>query len=85
MTHGFINTYGGIIKRIIAQLGAEMIPSNQPALPFEQAGYRQVSSREIASAALGYRYRSLEWLAPILRLFFGGLFSGYTVRVFEPP
>jgi len=47
-----------------------MIPSNQPALPFEQAGYRQVSSREIASAALGYR--SLEWLAPILRLFFGG-------------
>jgi methyltransferase (TIGR00027 family) len=83
MTHGFINTYGGTIKRIIAQLGAEMIPSNQPALPFEQAGYRQVSSREIASAALGYR--SLEWLAPILRLFFGGLFSGYTVRVFEPP
>ena len=83
MTHGFINTYGGTIKRIIAQLGAEMIPSNQPALPFEQAGYRQVSLLEIASAALGYR--SLEWLAPILRLFFGGLFSGYTVRVFEPP
>ena len=83
MTHAFISTYGGTIKRIIAQLGAEMIPGTQPALPFEQVGYRQVSSREIASAAFGYR--SLSWLAPIVRGFFGGLFTGYTVREFEMP
>ena len=83
MTHAFIDTYGGTIKRIIAQLGAEMIPGDQPARPFEQTGYRQVSSREIAGAALAYR--SLGWLAPIVRLLFGGLFEGYTVRVFESP
>jgi len=83
MTRAFLNTYGGTIKRIIAQLGAEMIPGDQPALPFEQVGYRQVSSREIAAAAL--HYRSLDWLAPVMRLLFGGLFAGYTVRVFDRP
>lgn len=83
MTHAFINTYGRTIKRIIAELGAEMIPGEQPALPFEQIGYRQVSSREIASVALGYR--SMGWLVPIVRLLFDGLFTGYTVRVFERP
>lgn len=82
MTRDFIDRYGKTIKRIIRQLGAEMIPGEQPALPFEQAGYRQVSSREIADAAL--RYRSQGWLVPIMRLLFRGLFSGYTVRVFEP-
>ena len=83
MTHTFINTYGATIKRIIAQLGAEMIPGDQPALPFEQVGYRQVSSHEIARAALDYR--SLGWLAPVMRWFLGGLFTGYTVRVFARP
>jgi hypothetical protein len=60
-----------------------MIPGDEPALPFEETGYRQVSSREIAGLAFGYR--SLGWLTPLLRLTFPGLFSGYTVRVFEPP
>jgi methyltransferase (TIGR00027 family) len=83
MTRAFIDTYGRTIKRIIAQLGAEMIPGDRPALPFEQAGYRQISSREIARVALAYR--SLGWLVPTMRLFFGGLFSGYTVRVFGQP
>jgi hypothetical protein len=83
MTRTFITTYGRSIKRIIAQLGAEMIPGDQPALPFEQAGYREVSSCEIAAAAFGYR--SLGWLVPIMRLSFPGLFTGYTVRVFEWP
>jgi methyltransferase (TIGR00027 family) len=83
MTRAFINTYGRTIKLIIAQLGAEMIPGDQPALPFEQVGYRQASSREIARAALDYR--SLSWLVPILRPLFTGLFSGYTVREFEIP
>ncbi len=83
MTRTFINSYGATIKRIIAQLGAEMIPGEEPALPFEQSGYRQVSSRAIAGLAFGYR--SLGWLAPIVRMFFPGLFSGYTVRVFAPP
>jgi hypothetical protein len=82
ITHAFINTYGAPVKRIIAQLGAEMIPGEQPALAFEQTGYRQISSREIAGLAFGYR--SLSWLCPIMRLFFRGLFTGYTVGVFEP-
>jgi methyltransferase (TIGR00027 family) len=82
MTHAFINTYGATVRRIIAQLGAEMIPGEQPALAFEQTGYRQISSREIAGLAFGYR--SLSWLSPIMRLFFHGLFTGYTVGVFEP-
>jgi methyltransferase (TIGR00027 family) len=83
MTRTFINTYGASIKRIIAELGAEMIPGDQPALPFEQVGYRQVCSHEIVRAA--FDYRSLGWLAPIMRVLLGGLFAGYTVRVFESP
>jgi methyltransferase (TIGR00027 family) len=82
MTRAFINTYGHTIKEIIRQLGAEMIPSEQPALPFEQAGYLQISSREIAG--LGLRYRSMGWLVPVLRLFMNRLFTGYTVREFRP-
>jgi len=82
MTRDFLNRYGGSIQRIIAQLGARMIPLEQPALPFEQAGYRQISSCEIARAALGYR--SLGWLVPIARRLVPGVFSGYTVGVFEP-
>jgi len=56
-----------------------VIPSNQPALPFEQAGYRQVSSREIASAALGYRSVEVARANPasVLR----GALQRYTVRV----
>jgi methyltransferase (TIGR00027 family) len=81
MTRRFIDTYGRTVKRIIAQLGAEMIPGDQPALPFSQCGYRQVSSQEIAR--LAFHYQSLGWLVPALRGFFPGLFSGYTVRIFE--
>jgi methyltransferase (TIGR00027 family) len=83
MTRAFIDRYGCTIKRIIAELGAEMIPGDQPTLPLAQAGYRELSSREIAGLAL--QYRSLSWLAPLMRLFLGGLFSGYTVSVFAPP
>ena len=83
MTRRFIETYGRNVKRIIAQMGAQMIPGDQPALPFEACGYRQISSQQIAS--LAFTYQSLSWLAPILRGLFPGLFSGYTVRVFESP
>ncbi len=82
MTRRFIDTYGSTVKRIIAQLGADMIPGDEPALPFEQSGYREVSSEQIARLALCYQ--SLGWLVPPLRLLFAGLFRGYTVRVFEP-
>jgi len=81
MTRRFIETYGKTVKRIIAELGADMIPGDQPALPFSECGYRQVSSQEIARAAFAYHSRG--WLIPPLRLFFRGLFTGYTVRVFE--
>ncbi len=82
MTRRFINTYGAAVKRIIAQLGAAMIPGDEPDRPFLECGYRQVSSQEIARLAFGYQ--SLGWLAPGMRLMFPGLFTGYTVRVFEP-
>jgi len=82
MTHTFINTYGATIKRIIAELGAEMIPGEDPALPFAQSGYRTVATRAIA--ALAFEYRSLGWLVPLVRCLFPGLFAGYTVRVFAP-
>jgi methyltransferase (TIGR00027 family) len=82
MTRRFIEKYGSNVKRIIAQLGAQMIPGDQPALPFEACGYRQISSQEIAR--LAFAYQSLGWLVPLVRALFPGLFTGYTVRVFEP-
>lgn len=82
MTRQFIDTYGRKVKQIIGQLGAEMIPVDEPARPFEEANYEQVSAAQIADLTL--RYRALEWLSPLVRLLVPRLFSGYTVRVFEP-
>lgn len=82
MTQRFINTYGRAVKNIIGQLGARMIPGDQPAQPFERAGYRETYSIEIA--ALTFRYRGLGWLVAPLRLVFPGLFTGYAIRVFAP-
>jgi methyltransferase (TIGR00027 family) len=81
MTSHFINRYGRSIKRIIAQMGAQMIPSDAPALPFEQAGYREQSSAAIIG--LAFTYRSLRALNPLLRLILRGGYAGYTVRVFQ--
>ena len=60
MTRRFINTYGAAIKRIIAQLGAQMIPATS-RVAVRERGYPQLSSREIAG--LAFDYRSLGWLA----------------------
>jgi methyltransferase (TIGR00027 family) len=81
MTADFINSYGRNIKRIIASMGAQMIPPDTPALPFQQAGYREVSSESIVGMA--FRYRSIGLVNPLLRLVFPGLYSGYTLRVFD--
>jgi len=82
MTHDFIERYGRNIKRIIAQLGAQMIPGEAPELPFEQSGYAEVSSRSIIGLSLAYR--RLSALNPLLRLLLPGAYSGYTVRVYQP-
>ena len=82
MSRAFIARYGRTIRRIIAELGAEMIPGEAPELPFELAAFRQLSSAEIV--ALAFQYQGRGWLVPALRLLFPGLFRGYTVRVFEP-
>ncbi len=81
MTHGFIERYGRNIKRIIAQLGAQMIPGDSPSLPFDQLGYRELSSASIIG--LSFKYRSLGALNPILRFVLPGAYAGYTVRVYE--
>lgn len=81
MTRRFIDFYGRTIKRIIAELGAQMIPGELPWQPFEAAGYRQVSSAAVAG--LAFRYMGLGPLSTVWRLFMPGLFSGYTVRVFD--
>jgi methyltransferase (TIGR00027 family) len=83
MTSRFVNSYGRNIKRIIASLGAHMIPPEDPALPFRQAGYRELSSEPIVGLAL--RYRSHNALSFILRLVLPGLYSGYTMRVYQQP
>ena len=81
MTARFVNSYGRNIKRIIASLGAHMIPPEAPALPFQQAGYRELSAEPIVGLAL--RYRSQNVLSWLLRLVLPGLYSGYTMRVFQ--
>jgi methyltransferase (TIGR00027 family) len=82
MSRTFINRYGASIKHIIEQLGAQMIPGDAPALPFQQAGYHEASSASVAG--LSVRYRALgAVMGAFLRLTAPGLFSGYTVRVFE--
>ncbi len=81
MTRGFIERYGRNIKRIIAKLGAQMIPGDAPGLPFEQAGYSELSSAPIIGLSL--KYRSLGALNPLLRLMLPGAYAGYTVRVYQ--
>jgi methyltransferase (TIGR00027 family) len=81
MTRGFIERYGHNIKRIIARLGAQMIPGETPGLPFEQTGYREISSASVVG--LSFKYRSLGALNGVLRLIAPGAYSGYTVRVYE--
>ncbi|HEY6923194.1 MAG TPA: SAM-dependent methyltransferase, partial [Steroidobacteraceae bacterium] len=81
MTHDFITRYGRNIKRIIAQLGAQMIPGDAPGLPFEQAGYTEVSSESIFG--LSFTYRGLGALNPLLRLLVPGAYSGYTIRTYQ--
>ena len=81
MTRRFIERYGRNIRRIIAQLGAQMIPGDTPGLPFEQAGYRELSSTSVIG--LSFKYRALGMLNPLLRLIVPGAYAGYTVRVYR--
>jgi len=81
MTRSFIERYGKNVKRIIDELGAQMIPGETPSLPFEQAGYRELSRAPIVGMTL--RYRALGFLNPLLSLLMPGGYSGYTLRVFQ--
>lgn len=81
MTHDFIERYGHAIKRIIAQLGAQMIPGDAPEAPFKQAGYAEASCAPIIGLSLAYR--GLGALNPLLRWLVPGAYSGYTVRVYR--
>jgi methyltransferase (TIGR00027 family) len=83
MTRSFINRYGRGVKRIIGELGAQMVPGEAPSQPFEQSGYRESSCAPIVGMI--FRYRALGWLNPLLRLLMPGGYSGYTMRVFEAP
>lgn len=81
MTNDFIERYGRNIKRIIAELSAQMIPGDAPGLPFEQAGYAELSCVPIIG--LSFKYRSLGVLNLLLRLMLPGAYSGYTIRIYQ--
>jgi methyltransferase (TIGR00027 family) len=81
MTRQFIERYGRAIKRIIGELGADMIPGDVPSLPFQEAGYRELSSVPLAGLVL--KYRGLGMLVPFWHALMPGIFD-YTVRVFRP-
>jgi len=83
MTRSFVERYGRNVKRIIGQLGARMIPSEAPSLPFEQAGYRELSRAPIVGMI--FRYRSMGFMNPLIRLLMPGGYPGYTIRVFAAP
>jgi methyltransferase (TIGR00027 family) len=83
MTRQFIDTFGRNIKAIIAQLGADMIPAEDPAVPFAKAGYREVSRQSIIE--LTFIYRKLGLIKYLLRRAIPAGLSGYTVRVYRSP
>lgn len=81
MTRRFIDKFGRGTKRIIASMGAQLIPPDDPAAPFRQAGYRQ--TLEQAVALLGIRYKGLGVVANVLDFVAPRDLHGYSVRVFE--
>jgi methyltransferase (TIGR00027 family) len=85
MTRSFLERFGKPIRGVIEALGAQMIPGDDPAGPFVQAGYRELARQSVVR--LGIQYRGRGWLAPFIGVLVPGLFPGYTVRVFElePP
>jgi methyltransferase (TIGR00027 family) len=81
MTRRFIDTIGRSTKHIITSMGAHLIPPDNPALPFQQAGYRQVLIEPVI--ALGLRYHGLGLLAKLANRIMPATLQGYSVRVFE--
>jgi methyltransferase (TIGR00027 family) len=80
MTRRFLDTFGTNIKRIIAAMGADMIPLEDPASPFLHIGYRQLSTKSIILMTLSYRgVGFLSWLP---RIVIPQGVRGYTIRVF---
>lgn len=81
MTRRFIDTFGRSTKRIIASMGAHLIPPDDPSAPFHQAGYRQVLCESVV--ALGMRYKGLRYTSRLVMAVAPQTLSGYSVRVFE--
>jgi methyltransferase (TIGR00027 family) len=81
MTRKFIDKFGRSTKRIIASMGAHLIPPDDPAVPFRQAGYRQTLNEPIA--LLGLRYRGLGLVGKLVGRVAPQDLHGYSVRVFE--
>lgn len=81
MTRRFIDKFGRGTKRIIASMGAHLIPPDDPAAPFRQAGYRQTVDEAVA--LLGIRYQGLGLVANVLDFVAPRDLHGYSVRVFE--
>jgi methyltransferase (TIGR00027 family) len=80
MTRAFAQSYGRSVRELIAAMGAKLDPLNDPAAPFQRAGYRETRSESIVGLTL--RYRGLGWARPILGVFIPGAMRGYTVRTF---
>lgn len=84
MSRKFLKRYGKSINRIIASLGAEMIPMEDPARVFIQSGYQQQSCESVVLLLLKYRgfnpssrvQRALHFCIPTGIL-------GYSMRIFS--
>ena len=82
MTRRFIDSFGRSIKRIIADMGADMVPPDAPDRPFMEEGYVEFSRESIIG--LSFQYRGLRWLGKLFGILIPLAANGYTLRIFRP-
>jgi len=80
VTPRFLDTFGKNIKKVIAAMGADMIPVEDPATPFVRTGYRQMSSESVSRMTLVHQ--GVGFLSWPFKLLVPHMINGYTIRVF---
>lgn len=82
ITRQFLDRYGQAIRATIAELGARMIPGDDPGKPFRDAGYVEQSRQSVVQ--LGLRHGGRGWFAHLVASLSPGLFAGYSIRTYAP-